>query len=106
MSVPIFNGNPHIPSALNVANSHRYTNTYKSNTFIVHNSVLGNLFSTGKKNPKAKQRVRKSDDRCLQMQSLNQRHIDLTALQTTDGNGEQILRECELLFPQHKYLEA
>lgn len=93
MSVPIFNGNPHIPSALNVANSHRYTNTYKSNTFIVHNSVLGNLFSTGKKNPKAKQRVRKSDDRCLQMQSLNQRHIDLTALQTTDGNGEQILRE-------------
>lgn len=90
MSVPIFNGNPHIPSALNVANSHRYTNTYKSNTFIVHNSVLGNLFSTEKKNPKAKQQVRKSDDRCLQMQSLNQRHIDLTALQTTDGNGEQI----------------
>lgn len=53
MSVPIFNGNPHIPSALNVANSHRYTNTYKSNTFIADkqrsvsdNSVLGHLFLT------------------------------------------------------------
>lgn len=52
MSVPIFNGNPHIPSALNAANAHRYTNTYKSNTFIVYNSVLGNLFSTEKKAPK------------------------------------------------------